>query len=287
MNKYLYICTLAGQLLISCQKENEQGLSNDPVEVSFTATTQGDRLITYGSEEGGVSNLDFATHSLRYIMEIYDASNALVANQTVKIVTATPTTVNFDTRLVPGVYQFVFWADIVDKSNPLNDLHYNTSDLTNITFKNAYFGNDDTKDAYTTVKIIDVRAGMTQHITLTRPFGKIRVLATDTPDNSNKWSKLRYYGNLPAGFNALTGEPLTSVLTDPEYAVAAPVYGETGPEQTMAWDYIFTPAAGASSYTFDVTVYSDAGISSIKTKLLTNVPIQRNKLTTITGNFFN
>ncbi len=290
--KNLFItCALAGLLLASCQKEEETAsLSKDPVLVSFTTKlpVKAGGMTTFSTDQGGtIENVNFSTgYDLRYIMGIYDGSGNLVGTQTVKTVDV-PAPVTFDVRLVPGTYKFVFWADIVQQGSTA-DYHYNTADLKTITVMDvSYLGNDDTKDAYTNAVSVDVSAGINQSITLNRPFGKIRVIATDVQQGvTPAKAKLKYTAtDMPNGFNAFNATPLTTAFTNPEYAPTAIYNDLSGSTQTMAWDYIFAPASGQKGYNFEVMIY-DASNVLLKNRVLTNIPIERNKLTTVKGNFF-
>ncbi len=314
MRKLLCLVTLAGLALTSCQKDPavdpKQG-NGEPVTVCFTTKTpQGFGSLTrYSTADGafnsayGLGNVDFAaSYDFRYIMEVWkEDGSQMVYRDTVA--QSTPADANFSTRLVPGMYKVVFWADITTQGST-DDLHYNTgtSDgLKKVVMKGSYFGNDDAKDAYTQVVAIDLTsAGINQTITLTRPFGKVRVIATDIMLNlpqAPKKARLTYLVDVPKAYNAFDAEPRTDLLfaantatNNMDIASDLGVAPNTATEQTLTFDYIFAPKTGQKAYNFEVQTYL-GGTPITQTrgtgaKALTDIPVERNKLTTVKGNFF-
>lgn len=82
---------------------------------------------------GGLTNVDWERYDLRYQIAVYssDGSRLLVAPQAKTSDTYGSTV--FEFRLTPNnTYKFVAWADFVAQGTS-EDLHYDTSDFTNIT----------------------------------------------------------------------------------------------------------------------------------------------------------
>lgn len=98
-------------------------------------------------------------------------------------------------------YDFVFWADCSTGD------HYNTDDLTNITVKGNYAGNNDEFDAFTGALLdYQVKGAFSENITLRRPFGQLNVKTLDMaaiPDPTLKPTKVKVaFTAVPTSFNA-------------------------------------------------------------------------------------
>ena len=211
--------------------------------------------------------------------------------------------VTFDVRLVNNrTYKFVAWADFIKTGTEGTagypaDLHYNTADLTNITCLDAATAqlNDESRDAYfiTTNQTVNSAAGVS--LTLKRPFAKVRVVTTDWNDNDVTPStvKIKYYGCTRfTGLNAITGKATggetdlpgkddsslttyTATINPNAYALG---YDETSTNKTLSVDYLWAENTQKPIH------------FTIKTELksydfVTDIPTQRNYLTTLLGNF--
>lgn len=189
MKKSYYF--LAGMALLGlmtgCSNElDEPGVNpnGDVVRIMFEApeALQVTRAVTgTNSAQGGLTNVDWSKYDLRYQVAVYseDGATLLVAPQTQVVDTYGP--VSFEFRLTPNnTYKFVAWADFV-KQGETSDLHYNTSDFTNISIKDGLDAqlNDESRDAYFFMKNISVTQTFGEAMTLKRPFAKLRVITTD------------------------------------------------------------------------------------------------------------
>jgi len=234
--------------------------------------------------------------------------------------------VTFSARLLALEYNFVFWADFVaDGTTEATahdaDLFYITNNGSteaqiiaiptcdpglqeislNLTAA-TYNVSEDARDAYYKMLSVDLRTqSVLDNVSLNRPFGKYRLVSVDNvvdgyfSETSISKTKIEYKGSatLPTNFNALTGEVGASTidLTGMEFTCDvvqenAVVGGVTYPDAyILAFDYIF--AGAAQTVAFDVSVFSDADATAkIGSKSISNIPIKKNKLTTIVGNFF-
>ena len=194
--------------------------------------------------------VDWTEVDLRYSLEVYDAdvinyNNAdvkPVKDRMVKIVDAYEQVV-FDLRLVPGRdYRFVVFADFVpngeyDKEidpsieyqDDLGLRHRIGDDLRDITIiehdnNNAAVNqiNDEIGDAYFYTDVVEnLHTNSSQVVTLQRPYGKLRVIATDLAElNLNvepKSVKVQYESSRPVGFNAVTGKVTSELLEETTY----------------------------------------------------------------------
>lgn len=307
-----------------------------------------------GSQTGD-DCVDWTEVDLRYSLEVYDAGvnygNAdvkPVKDRMVKIVDQYEPVV-FDLRLVPGRdYRFVVFADFVRQGatvestvedvaftkhhSTLGLRHFIGDDLRDITIieldnNNAAANqiNDEIGDAYFYTDVVeDLQTNSSQVVTLKRPYGKLRVIATDLAElNLNvepKSVKVEYASSRPVSFNAVTGE-VTSELSEKTYfsvynegvcklididnnanGLANHFYNagydakkatnadgiERHTHMTLFTDYILgsNTVGEQTPVHFTMSVYDDKdGQSLIKETIFnTTIPIERNHLTTIVGN---
>ena len=325
MKKILLPILALGGLLFasSCQMdEPDAGTLTGEVDFSITAGIPSG-ITTYSptdgasfSHLGGANNVDPNMYDLRYILKVYDDETlAYEEIQTVKSDFAGEK-VNFSARLLAKKYTFVLWADFV-KEGTTSDLYYDTDDLTMVSYTStvtddfnmrAKYLSSDAIDAYTAYQEINLsESSQNVNISLKRPFGKIRLLATDAPDNNdantqipNKVSiKFAEDTWVPSTYNAKIGQVSegNSILIE-QYSfdaireVQPQVTGhdELAEEDNSAYllgqTYIFA-SESIPSYKMTVTTYSDEYLNAqIGYRELTNIPVSANKLTTVIGNFY-
>lgn len=291
---------------LSCQKsESENSPISGEVELSITAGIPNE-ITTYapegtGSHNGGAVLVDPQGYDLRYVLEVWtDEQTPQLAYQETQYVSENFTTqsVIFNVRLVAKSYNFVFWADFVPKGTTA-DNYYNTADLTNITYAKDPDLTDDAMDAYSKVVSVDlsVQNQNIQEVKLQRPFGKFRLIATDElsgnlqKDETPASTELVYANGttIPDTFNALTGKASGSrsvaTINASVQQEDAVVNGVTYADAYMLIaNYIFASDAH-TAYTMDVTV-KDADNNTIGIRNLSQIPVVKNKLTTVIGNFY-
>lgn len=240
-------------------------------------------------------------------------------------------------RMISAKYDFVFWADIVRKKTgkeqigdllsddgPYYENPYFVSDSeSNLVMRDGYttykegtlneirfvnnIDNREDRDAFTAHKTIDLRSeAATQNITLTRPFAKLRIIATDANALTDQapsqkpmkaTCRIKYSDEIPNTFDASTGK--SSWVNDARTAsgqVTVPTYTEEqqGNERTVYIAYLFPPSS-AQAITLEITLNTDThGATGIMpddsfepfSHQINNVPFYVNKLTTIKGNLF-
>ena len=314
MKKILLPILALGGLLFasSCQMhEPDAGTLTGEVDFSITAGIPSG-ITTYSptdgnafSHLGGANNVDATQYDLRYILEVYDGDN--LAYRDVQYVDAdfTNSTASFSARLLAKSYTFVLWADFVETKTDetqYTDLYYNTASLKEISYKTTDAADltKDEIDAYTANKVIDLsKSSKSESIKLQRPFGKIRLLATDTPvnpvDMANTTATITFKDGttVPNTFNAFTGEASVSdpTLSISDYTFTAKT--ETNPVVTGHTDLTSAYLLGQtylfespSSTAYDMTVTVRNNDTQIGHRELTNIPVSANKLTTVIGNFY-
>ncbi|MBQ3173422.1 MAG: FimB/Mfa2 family fimbrial subunit [Alistipes sp.] len=285
---------------------------------------------------------DWTAADLRYTLEVYDvasdySSATPVKDRMVKIVDKYAPVV-FDLRLVPGRdYYFVVFADFVAEGEAAKDvnpaisaqadlgLHHSIgqtlADITikepkNTDLKNNERGglNNELTDAYFATKEVRVDNSAVKDILLKRPYGKLRVIATDLAElNINvepKSMKVAYTATHPQKLNALTGE-VEGYDENVEYTLTS-TYNEGVSKESLAnhfyttdfdakkdtyinnatrhthmtlfTDYILAEKDGQTAYHFTMDVLDGNGERIKRTAFSTDIPVERNKLTTVIGN---
>ena len=316
MKKILLPILALGGLLFasSCQMhEPDAGTLTGEVDFSITAGIPSG-ITTYSptdgnafSHLGGANNVDATQYDLRYILEVYDGDN--LAYRDVQYVDAdfTNSTASFSARLLAKSYTFVLWADFVETKTDetqYTDLYYNTASLKEISYKTTDAADltKDEIDAYTANKVIDLsKSSKSESIKLQRPFGKIRLLATDTPvnpvDMANTTATITFKDGttVPNTFNAFTGEASVSV-SDPTLSISDYTFTaktETNPVVTGHTDLTSAYLLGQTyffespvSTAYKMTVTVNNATEQIGYRELTNIPVSANKLTTVIGNFY-
>ncbi len=327
MKKLLSILALA-LCFVACQNEGVENVTNDGlVDVVLTVDApelgvtraDGDENAAKNSAFGAIDFLtdaDWANYDLRYILEVYAANDngtgtPIYRERLVNCLDRyAPTT--FALRLVPNRdYKFVVFADFVAEGNAeltepaaklaIKDLYYNTADLrkvTAITTEQTWGAMNEIRDAYFITKNVTVTTGLNETLTLTRPFAKLRVIATDL-DYIAGYSAPGYvevtYKNEPIykSFNAVNGELTTEQMAGDElfygYEVSKTIpytagYDEFSTNQTLFTDYLLAVEGEQTAVNFEMVVYESKGGREIhRQDFNTQIPIQRNHLTTIIG----
>ncbi len=278
--------------VVSCQTEPEGfdvivgGEQEAVINVSLAEATR-------TSADSGIVNVDNNVYDLRYILEVYDTAGNTFVYRDVQTVATNVKTVSFPVRLIPErEYNFVVWADFVTNDSE-NDRYYTTTNgLDEVSIiPSMWVQMDEARDAYTGHETVTgYNSGKSINITLTRPFGKLRVITTDI-DALNELSgkpmpesiEVTYSNKVYTAFNALIQKPIPESESSKSYAyVLNNVYGEdwTTENRTLFTDYIFGTASGSIQFTMDVKMTNDNVVSN---NFNTEIPVKRNYLTTITG----
>lgn len=305
------ILAITAVTMISCQRETiDSGALTGEVEFTVTAGIPGG-ISTYAdpvaafSHNGGAVNVDPDKYDLRYILEVYtkDQPPVRVYRKTVIVPgNFTTTDVTITARLVAKTYDFVFWADFVPEDSGEEGLHYVTDPLTSVSYKEGTALDDlasEAIDAYCHVEEVDLSKNQNiSGIKLHRPFGKIRLLATDRITEDAVQSEYPAEAKVdfknatvPASFNVLTGRTLDgetlqiSDLTAATVKENATVNGTDYPDSYLLGNYYIFATDANTGYAMDVTCY-DQNNAEIVVRSLSQIPVQENKLTTVIGNFY-
>lgn len=179
-----------------------------------------------------------------------------------RTVTGTLDEASFEIALVPGEYDFLFWADY-------GTAYYQTSDLSQVSIAMPYLAGAE-RDAFAgRMEGVVWNGGNNVRTTLRRPLAKITVSQTE-PAGSAEAVSMTYRG-LCTVYDVRTGTvsvPLETLeVTYPQTAVGAALVAE---------DFLFVPDARQLS--LDVSVGGG-------TQSLEDVPLSVNYRTNITASF--
>jgi len=294
--------------MVSCQNDFDGANVGNQGEVDFTLNVAVPELTTRAagssSAASGLDNIDLdSDYDVRYLLEVYDANGALAKERFTNYEDKAATT-SFNLRLIPGrKYTFVVWADFVRQmpreEGKNYDLHYvttNAEGLKNVTVNDdTWKVIDESRDAYTGKHTEEeFKSSSSITINLTRPFAKLRVVTTDIKELGPlmpKTATVNYTSKLYTSFNAYTATAgdLTAITDTKVVDFATDTYGdEANPkaaaskgEMTLFADYFFGAEDDKVLFTMDVVDSSNQTIPTIVFN--TNIPVQRNYLTTVKG----
>ena len=276
--------------------------SNNEAAVSLSvALPEGaTRAAGANSALGAIDNgLDMDVYDIRFILEVYNSAGELAKDRMVKSDDATSATFNF--RLIPGRnYKFVVWADFVLEDSQ-DDLHYDTNvedadgksrGLRAVAIK-EWTAIDESRDAYTAVVDVEDYSGSTQipNIVLTRPFAKLRVVTNDIKEMISVRPaivKVNYFDTqFYTAFDAFAAQPIDKTYNGHELVVDLSEDKYTGEKpdstgvQTLFADYMFAKEGDRVKFTMDVK--DNGGIDLPQVVFSTDIPVNRNHLTTVYG----
>ena len=198
--------------------------------------------------------------------------------------------------LMPGNYDLRLWAD-------WDGGYYNADDLGKVlVLTDSYVANGETdkKDAYYKASVLNVGEEDTeQAITLTRPFAKYRLIATDVeayynliekgealPPIEDLQVRVTYEGFFPTGFSVATGKPNDALNTGIHYS-SVPTVAEgydAKVNRQVGADFVLTN--GEESFVNATIQMVDTNTGDIvATVQHVKIPYKRGHLTTVTGHF--
>ncbi len=285
--------------VVSCQNDFDgANVGGDEVAVTLNVAVPDDATRAAGedSAKSGLQNINLETgYDIRYILEVYDVNGTLAKPRIVNREDVSAST-SFDLRLVPGRdYRFVVWADFIPQNQVGNgDFHYNTTNIQAISLiEDRQNANDESRDAYTCVHLVEkFQSGAPIKIELKRPFAKLRVVTTDMNHLYSDLTSVTvaYTTPLYTTFNALTGakDGLQSVasttkrvdLTHQDFVYSEQEYKNAG-KMTLFADYFF--GAKDDAIHFELVAEDATEMDIPKVVFNTNIPVQRNYLTTVMG----
>ena len=314
--KKLLLSLVAFMLLgVACQTDGGiySPSNEDLVEITLgvavpeLATRSGETAMNSGL--GAIDNFDFdgsewGSYDVRYILEVYEVTKGYenldtpIKKREVQTYDKYQET-KFELRLVPNRdYRFVVWADFVEQGES-SDLHYNTADLKSVTRINTKpVAMDECQDAYFIKRDLSVGTnGLSESLELKRPFGKIRVVTTDHNEvnigSEPAKVEVKFYNHtLYTSLNAVTGVATGATVNEYTYDItkeSSPYtegYDSEVQNMTLFADYILAgdENEGAQEVNFTMTIWGKDKREIRTHDFNTQIPLERNHLTTIIGN---
>ena len=287
MRKLLAIFILIATL-VGCNKQQE-GLDvvvDGPVPTPISVAIDDTRAAGVDSEksvfENGILGRDNVT--MRYILQVYIDNEPAI--RCVKY--GNTKSMEFSPLLVPNRnYKFVVWADVVTNGAQDIDNHYNTTNLEKITLLGDWNAMDESRDAFTGVATENNFAcDSPVTISLTRPFAKLRIVATDKANATTKPVKGRveYTTSHRVAFNAVEGKAAEASVNK-EHIYSIDTYSDDTnsiSDLTLFSDYFL---AENDIISLKFTIYADEAMNTQigKEYTINNIVVKRNSLTTIKG----
>lgn len=239
-NKVIYAVFAAIFPLVGCTQSGGSGSSPELVEGTVGISVPAEVKAATDDETG-----------VRYIMQAWTVGENGTSDELAFEYVWTGRTVgevlNEPVRMIPGVYNILFWADRDEDGS--GDI-YNAKDLNNVqvvglpssgveTGADSYLSGDE-RDAFCwALTDYTFTAGAAMDITLRRPLAKV-VVANASDISSSKDVSLEITGGLPLGYDVLNGQPLTG---EQSLTIA---YGTTTDGSTaILTDYFFPPVSSA------------------------------------------
>lgn len=242
-NKVIYAVLAAISSLVGCTQSGGSGSSPELVE--------GTVGISVPAEVKDAT--DDATE-VRYIMQAWtvgeNGTSGKLAFEYVWPDRTVGKGVNEPVRMIPGVYNILFWADRdADGSGDV----YNAEDLNKVrvvglqsggsgTGENSYVSGDE-RDAFCGVlRNYSFTAGAAMDITLRRPLAKV-VVANASDISSSQDVSLVITGGLPLGYDVLTEQPPTDNIGEQSLTITYET--TTAGSTAILTDYFFPPVSSA------------------------------------------
>lgn len=289
MKKYLFSALAMGLVLTSCQSDEPFAPgAGEEVQASFTISVpdaMGTRAADHSSAEGGYSN---GAGQLNYTVVLLNDANKVMYSATSA---GNGTTATFNPTVVRNyqykILAYATFGDAAIAAPTVGQTIADTDAINNIaTLKTI---NDESEDAYFCNATIVGAPEMSA--TLKRPFGKLRLVATD-------YDKLQDLGLDVKSVKVTYG---TTVVMEEEFdafyqtfegdggnvwSADKATYAEAADnELTVFVDYL--PAGnGEKMYPFEIEVTYDDNKTIYTRTFAQDIPVKRNYLTTLRGDFF-
>jgi hypothetical protein len=258
----------------SCQKEsNDLAVNMGEQETLITVALP--EATRANSSESGLQSVDWSKHTLRYIFQVFDAEgNNGTAQQ---VVYSDDRFASFRVQLVPGrEYKFAAWADVVNEDKTA--LHYAVDANMNVTMTGNWDVMDETRDAFY-CSVVREFNGTMNSLELKRPFAKIRVLTDDMNKLMGadlKTGGVSYYTQVNTSFDVLNNTAGTPANREVTFTYdATSKYEEATNQRTLYADYLFVTDKDVVKFCLENNLTTN--------DFNTDIPVERNKVTTIIG----
>ena len=289
MKKFLFPALALGLVMTSCQSDEPfaPGMGEE-VQATFTISVpdaMGTRAGEVNSAKGGFTN---RAGQLNYTVVLLNDANKVMYSATSA---GNGTSATFSPTVVQGyTYKILAYAtfDNAVEAPTVGQTIADTDAINNIaTLKGI---NNEKEDAYFCNGAIEGSAEMAA--TLKRPFGKLRLVATD-------YDKLQALGTDVASVKVTYGNDVLMEQKFDTYnqvfevkdgvkecSASKAAYSEDAAnELTVFVDYLPAGQTGETMYPFTIVTTYTNGETYTRT-FAQDIPVKRNYLTTLRGNFF-
>lgn len=239
-------------MLASCS-QNEELFSdkgnNTVQQVTFTLATD-EKPQTRATTDG-----------LRYVVAVYDEAGTTEVKQE-----TTFENNNFTILLPPGTYKCLFWADY-------GSTNYDATDLTSVKELKSTEA-DANAEAFYANQSIKVSNGNQVNVTLNRAVAKVILRETDVLEPGS----MTVTYSRPLSFNVADGTTTGTESDTKTLSIANEIQGTTDSPVEIGSFYVLASADEANLDNF-ITKYNE------EEKTISNVPVQANYQTYITGKY--
>lgn len=272
MRRFYCILAIAILAFTACSKEPGRGEDSPKGTVHFAVDGGFQAFINSGVK----SAIGDGTTATQMMVGVFDVDgNALDGYQ--KVVTYTAGTgFDFDLSLVLGLtYKVVLFAQ--SPGRYLNASSWTPDGLKAISLSGLAL-NAEEDDAFAAVATVNPSTDQNVNVNLVRPFAQVNVATSHADGLTGVMQAKLEIAGMPAVYNALTGQASGSQnLT----LTGSPIGGTYATSYTYIM-YAYLPVQGArADVTADITLSSGAG--PLRTKTVTNIPLQANYRTNILG----
>lgn len=246
-------------------------------------------------------------YDVRYQVEIYATSGAYAGKMverkvwTSDVISEGATTVTTDVGLHTERYDIYAWIDFVPKGTA-DDHHYLTSDLRKVSLADPNVRGIDSRDAFSGKTSADLTpyrdetiVDVTIPVDMERPFGKFKIITTDVrkfldtykpqgtyTDIVPTQTLCRYTCYFPTSYNL---DFRLADVHDFRLGVEHPaeVAEEEDNSAVLTYNYVLV-CNDNTTVTAEVEVWNKDGERLVTTRNI-KIPIQRNRLTIVSGEF--
>lgn len=203
-----------------------------------------------------------ATDGLRYVVAVYDETGTTEVKQK-----TTFKNNGFTILLPPGTYKCLFWADY-------GSTNYDATDLKSVKDLKSTKA-DANAEAFYASQSVEVSNGNHVNVTLNRAVAKVILRETDELETGS----VTVTYSRPTSFNVADGTTTGTESDTKTLTIKNKIQGTTDSPVEIGSFYVLASANEANLNNF-VTKYNEE-----KEKTISNVPVQANYLTYITGRY--
>ena len=253
MIKKVFLMLGIAAMLASCSQNeelfNDKG-NNTVQQVTFTLATD-EKPQTRATTDG-----------LRYVVAVYDEAGTTEVKQE-----TTFENNSFTIMLPPGTYKCLFWADY-------GSTNYDATDLTSVKDLKSTEA-DANAEAFYASQSVKVSNGNQVNVTLNRAVAKVILRETDVLETGS----MTVTYSRPTSFNVADGTTTGTESDTKTLSIENEIHGTTDSPVEIGSFYVLASADEANLDNF-ITQYNEE-----EKKTISNVPVQANYQTYITGKY--